>query len=118
MKDYKVSDVYLTYNEVQSLKKLKNQDVIKNPKNIDRLINYGLIQLNYSQFEPGNMPTRNGTFSITEFGTNYLLYRKDKIFLKKLPVYISIIALISSFRKEILLLAQLVMHILKNIMGI
>lgn len=106
IKYYKVSDVFLTYNEVHSLKKLENSNTIKNSKHIDRLLRYELIQLNYSQLSPGNMPTHNGTFSITDFGKDYLLYLRKFNRMKffewvryLITTAIAVIALIRTFLK-------------------
>gem|GEM_PF-4930593 len=118
MKSYNVSDIFLSYKEVRALKKCSKVDITKQLKHNERLLHYGLIQFNYVQNVPGNMPVSDSSFSITEFGINYLLYRKEKMFLKKLPVVISLIALVSSFRHEILLLAQSVVQLMKNIVGI
>ncbi len=102
MKDYKVSDVYLTFGEKLSLKNLKKQKPIKNSKHFDRLMYYGLIQLNYVQFTPGNMPVNNGTYSITKFGKNYLIYlstfNRTKFFEWLRYIITTIIAVIALMR--------------------
>jgi hypothetical protein len=111
-------ELYLSHREIKSLrryKKLGNSELLPYS---ERLISNKLIEAGFVCQTPGNMPVPNDVYSITELGINHLLYRKEKIFLKKLPVVISLIALISSFRTEILLLARLSIQLLKNIMGI
>lgn len=117
MSKFNVTDVYLTFREIVLLKKFQKQTLLKKSKKMERLIFFELIKPQYIQTNYGNEPDFDGMYSISEFGKTYLLYRKDKIFLNKLPVIISLIALISSFRGEILLLGQLLMQLWKNIMG-
>lgn len=118
MNKFNVTDVYLTFNEVLLLKKFNKQTILKKSEHMNNLIYFELIKPEYIQTKYGSVPDIDGMYSISKFGETYLLYRKEKIFLNKLPVIISLIALISSFRIEILWIIQQLMQILKNTAGI
>lgn len=118
MNKFNAADVYLSFREVRLLKKIKKRAGLKKSEYMNRLIYFELIEPEYIQTEYGKEPDIDGKYTISKFGEIYLLYRKEKIFLNKLPVIISLIALISSFRKEFLWLGRLLMQLLKNITGI
>jgi hypothetical protein len=96
-----VSDIHLTYKENKALRKYLKLGTSAFLPNSRRLISYNLIKSNFVCQTPGNMPVSNDTYTITELGENYIQYRKEKIFLNKLPVIISIVALTKSFSYEI-----------------
>lgn len=112
----KCTDIFLSYKELRLLKKYKKHDGLCKLPGAHRLVTNKLIESDFVCQSPGGMPTPNDKYYLSEFGDNYLNYHKEKIFLKKFPVVISIIALISSFRGEILLLARVIVQLWKNIM--
>lgn len=89
-------NIFLTYKEIRILKRYKKAGYLNKLPGADRLIANNFIIAEYKSPTPGDMPVPTGKYYISELGINYLLYRREKIFLKKLPVIISIIALVIS----------------------
>lgn len=92
----KCSDIFLSSKELRLLKKYNKHDVLDELPGTNRLITNKLIEPEFVCQISGGMPVPNGKYRISELGRNYLNYHKEKIFLKKLPVVISIIALVIS----------------------
>lgn len=92
----KCSDIFLSSRELRLLKKYKKHNELGELPGAKRLIAYKLIEPEFVCQTSGGMPVPDGKYQISEFGENYLIYHKEKIFLKKLPVVISIIALVIS----------------------
>ncbi|MCX7772942.1 MAG: hypothetical protein N2376_07515 [Clostridia bacterium] len=77
------------------MKKYKKKGNSERLPNSDRLIANQLIESNFICQLVDEIPAKaDREYHITEFGENYLQFNKEKVFLKKLPVVISIIALI------------------------
>jgi hypothetical protein len=112
------SDIHLSRKEIKVLKKYKQLGKSYELPYSKRIISLKFIESDFVCQIPGNMPTANGIFTLTEQGENYIQYCKEKLFLNKLPVYISLVALVSSFRTECLLLVRQAVLLLKKIAGI
>ena len=115
--NFDISQIYLSHSEFKTLKNIKRNRRLRVADGIEKLKSLKLIYENTSS-TPGDMPVGIGTFEISDSGKSYLIYRKEKLFEKKLPVVISVIALIGAYRYELLWLLQAIAQLLKNIMGI
>ena len=94
--------IKLTISERLILFYIKKKKKVKFHKYPHKLISYGLIEQNYlSEVNSIGAPIPEGTYSLTDFALRYRLYRKERYFEGKLPVIISIIALIGAYRNEI-----------------
>lgn len=93
---------YLTSRERWFLFLLRFKKKIKPRFDVHPLASRGLIRPNASdeRNEIGEVLT-DGTYSLTDAGRRYFIQRREIIFTKRLPVVISLIALIKSFWPEI-----------------
>lgn len=83
------------------------------------LLQCKLITINYKkERSESGAYIRDGTYSLSPNYKRFRIYCRQRFFYKKLPIVISIIALIGAYRAEILLIIQGLMQLLKSIMGI
>ena len=106
-------NILLSRADIKTLKMLKRQYLETIDYDITRkLLDAGLINRSTVGFKADSFSKYDGHFRLTRNGQLYFIYKKQKRkdqFLKTLPIVISVVALISSFRTEILLLVQLIM---------
>lgn len=93
---------YLTIREKIFLFLLRFKKKIKPRFDVHQLASYGLIRSNHSseKNEIGEW-LKDGTYSLTDSGKRYFIQRREAFFVKRLPVVISLVALIKSFWPEI-----------------
>lgn len=116
---YDFSSYVLTFREWSILKFSKLKKRVKYiPKKHEHLLKEKLIRLNGDGLNSSGFPNIDGTFSITDKGNRFLIYKREKFFTGKFPVFISLLAFIGAYRKEILWLLQEAGKLLKSIMAI
>lgn len=94
--------ICLTRREKYLLLSMKNGKKIKPEFDVSQLVSFGLIRRDYSGKKNDigeQLP--DDTYSITDYGHRYLIHKREEYFTRKLPVVISLIALIKSFWPEI-----------------
>lgn len=111
-------DIILTNSEIKALKRIHKAHKLDysliDKETLYSLMNYNLISYNYLQdTDCIGSSIQDGTVSTNK---NYELYRKylmNKFVETKLPIIISLIALIKSFDSEIISVLRLLMQLLK-----
>lgn len=97
-----MDNIYLTSREKRLLILMCFKKKVLPKFNVSKLYSYGLIDHTYSG-NPNQYGARmpDKTFCLTDLGRRWLIKWKEECFVKKLPVVLSLIALIKSFWPEI-----------------
>jgi len=97
-----MNGIYLTSREKRLLFVLRFCKKIKPKFDVSHLVSTGLIRPNSSgELNSIGEALEDGTYSLTDSGTRWFIQTKEKFFVKKLPVVLSLIALVKSFWPEI-----------------
>ena len=106
--------IVIKRNERLYLLSLRFKKKRKLPPSMRYLYVYGLVVPNYTgeRDQLGGF-IQDGTYSLSDKYARYSIYRRDLFFRGKLPVIISVIALLRSYRNEILWLLQAIAKLLK-----
>lgn len=93
--------IYLTSREKRLLLLMRFKKKVLPRFDVSRLYSYGLIDHTYSE-KPNQYGARypEKTFCITDLGRRWLIKWKEECFVNKVPVILSLIALIKSFWPE------------------
>lgn len=104
-----------SYNVVMS--KFKKQLIPSIDDSIHMLITDRMIGINYAGVNEMGCLINPSSITITAKGKEFIENQSSQKFRFWLPIIISIAALIGAYRKELLLLAQILLQLLKSIMG-
>lgn len=108
------SNIVLKFSERVFLFSLRFKKKRILPKEMHYLYVNDLISPNYTDKKDAfGVFIPDGTYSLSDKYTRYLIYRRDNFFKGKLPVIISVIALLRSYKDEILWLLQELAKLLK-----
>lgn len=111
-------EIFLTRDEKKVLSKIRHGEPVNETDIVDTLASdYLFVRVNYDRvYDDVRHITQhvpNGTYSITPQYERYRAYRRDLFFSGKLPVIISVIALIGAYRHEIFSVVRAIMQLLK-----
>lgn len=114
-------NIFLSRKELKILKKLSKDISLPEDylyQNFPHLISFGFVYQAQTKQNAYGKLLYYGNYVINDKGRQYLHYHKEKFFIAKLPVTLSIIALIGAFRQEIFWLIQAIEKLLKILAGI
>lgn len=111
-----MASIYLTSREKRFLFSLRFRQHAKPRFDVSVLASYGLIHRNYlSEKNEIGEYVPDGTYSLSDLGKRWFIQQREERFVKKLPVVLSVIALIKSFWPEIMSAFQWIIETVRSI---
>lgn len=97
-----MDNIYLTHCEKRLLFLMRFKKKVKPSFDVSMLVSYGLITPNSSGVKNSiGEHLTDGTYSLSDKGNRYFIQIRENFFTTRLPVLISLIALVKSFWPEI-----------------